>query len=146
MFGMFGKKNIETTKTPQRTPVGAQKVSSQKKQPKEKVIAYETEKTERQVAIPKAEGHSAVLLGMRVTEKASVLSESASAYTFNVSADANKNMVSDAVEKLYKVHPIKVHIVTVPAKRVFVRGKRGVKHGGRKAYVYLKKGEKIEIS
>ena len=89
---------------------------------------------------------SSVLLGTRVTEKASLLSEKDGAYTFNVSADANKQTIAASVAKLYKVHPVKVRIVPVPSKRVFIRGKRGVKSGGRKAYVFLKEGEKIDIA
>jgi ribosomal protein L23 len=35
-------------------------------------------------------------------------------------------------------------MVNIPKKNVFVRGKWGTKGGGKKAYVYLKKGDKIE--
>ncbi|OHA25990.1 MAG: 50S ribosomal protein L23 [Candidatus Taylorbacteria bacterium RIFCSPHIGHO2_02_FULL_46_13] len=87
-----------------------------------------------------------MLLGIRVTEKVSLLAEKNNVYTFNVSSDANKQNVAQAIMHLYKVKPIKVSIMKVPSKRVFVRGKRGVKRGGRKAYVFFKKGEKVEIS
>jgi ribosomal protein L23 len=40
---------------------------------------------------------------------------------------------------------VKIRTVTIPAKRVFVRGKVGHKSGYKKAYIYLKKGEKVEI-
>jgi len=43
------------------------------------------------------------------------------------------------------VKPEKVRVAAIPAKKVFVRGKKGVKSGGKKAYVYLKKGDKIEL-
>jgi len=33
-----------------------------------------------------------------------------------------------------------------PSKAVIVRGKRGVKSGVKKAYVYLKKGDNINLS
>ena len=46
---------------------------------------------------------------------------------------------------MYKVSPMKVRIVNLPAKKVFVRGKWGEKTSVKKAYVYLKKGDKIEI-
>jgi len=38
-----------------------------------------------------------------------------------------------------------VRIVNIPAKKVFVRGKRGQKNAIKKAYVELKKGDKIEL-
>jgi ribosomal protein L23 len=38
-----------------------------------------------------------------------------------------------------------VNIINLPATRVFVRGKNGVKSGVRKALVTLKEGDKIEI-
>ena len=45
----------------------------------------------------------------------------------------------------YKVTPIRVNIVNLPKTNVFLRGRKGVKAGIRKALVTLKKGEKIEI-
>lgn len=80
----------------------------------------------------------------RVTEKSSMLVE-ANVYTFNVSSDATKNEIKKAVFSLYKVNPMKVNTVSFPAKQIMVRGKKGVKQGGKKAFVYLKKGDKIEI-
>lgn len=134
LFG-FGKKNKDARKARERLPV--------KKVSKETAVE---ERTDRPTLALKSEGFSSVLLGPRITEKATHVSEHASVYTFNVSQDANKSMVSEAVTRLYKVNPRKVRIVTIPSKRVFVRGKRGVKTGGRKAYVYLKKGETIETT
>lgn len=97
------------------------------------------------------ENFSSVLLNPRVTEKATMLSSEAEAakrapvYTFNVHQNATKISVAKAFEDSYKIKPQKIRIVAVPAKNVFSRGKRGVKSGGKKAYVYLKAGEKIEI-
>lgn len=101
-----------------------------------------------QVIPPSTElrGSPVALLGPRVTEKVSLLSEQNNVYTFNITSAANKQGVAQAIQHLYKVRPVKVSIVKVPSKRVFVRGKRGVKRGGRKAYVFFKKGEKVEIS
>jgi len=50
-----------------------------------------------------------------------------------------------AVAEVYKVTPVRVSVTSVPSKKVFVRGKKGVKSGGKKAYVYLAKKDKIEI-
>ena len=40
---------------------------------------------------------------------------------------------------------MKVNVLPVKAKKVFIKGKAGVKSGGKKALVYLKKEDKIEI-
>lgn len=94
------------------------------------------------VKIPKS--LSAVLLRPRITEKATLLGEG-NVYTFDVAKSANKALVALAIQSLYKVKPIKVNIITVPSKNIIVRGRPGVKSGGKKAMVYLKKGEKIEF-
>ncbi|OHA26882.1 MAG: 50S ribosomal protein L23 [Candidatus Taylorbacteria bacterium RIFCSPHIGHO2_02_FULL_44_36] len=80
----------------------------------------------------------------RVTEKATTVAENG-IHVFEVEKDASKKEIADAVKNLYKVSPIKINVVKTPRKQVFVRGKKGFKAGGKKAYVYLKKGEKIEI-
>lgn len=88
--------------------------------------------------------YSTILKRPRITEKATATSES-SVYVFDIEKGATKKDVSTAVSLFYKVTPRKITTVTVPAKRVFVRGKWGVSKGHKKAYVYLKKGETIEV-
>jgi len=88
---------------------------------------------------------TSVLISPRVTEKAANLAELSGAYVFNVKNDASKKEIAKAVASMYKVTPRMVRTVAVKAKNVFVRGKWGVKQGGKKAYVYLKKGDKIEF-
>jgi ribosomal protein L23 len=83
------------------------------------------------------------LLRPRITEKANLVAEK-NIHTFEVSTKATKAQVIEAIKAFYKVVPIKVNMVTSPAKKVFIRGKQGVKAGVKKAYVYLKKGDKIE--
>jgi len=80
----------------------------------------------------------------RVTEKATMSAESG-VYVFEVSKDSTKTKIAKAISSMYKVSPMKVRIVNLPAKKVFVRGKWGEKTSVKKAYVYLKKGDKIEI-
>ena len=92
-----------------------------------------------------------VLLRPHITEKAVVGADlSAQAgksgvYVFDVMSKATKKSISASVKALYKVTPVKVRTTKIAPKAVFVRGKRGVKQGGKKAYVYLKKGDKIEL-
>ena len=83
----------------------------------------------------------------RITEKGAYLSEKG-VYVFNVSKDANKGEVMAAIKAIYKVTPMSVRMAAVPSKRVFTRGTNrfGKTASGKKAYVYLKKGEKIEIN
>jgi len=80
----------------------------------------------------------------RVTEKASFSAEQ-NVYTFDVAQSTNKTEIKKAIFELYKVKPVKVNILTVPVKKISVRGKEGKKGGGKKALVYLKKGDKIEF-
>ncbi len=85
-----------------------------------------------------------VLNQPRITEKATMLS-GFGCYTFEVPKDATKPEVLKTIESLYKVKPIKVRMITIPAKNVFKRGRAGVKSGGKKAIIYLKKGETLEF-
>lgn len=87
---------------------------------------------------------SIFLIKPHVTEKAALSSES-SIYVFEVSKDATKQAIKRAFVEKYKATPVKVSTVTIPAKNVFVRGKVGRKSGYKKAYIYLKKGEKVEV-
>lgn len=80
-----------------------------------------------------------------ITEKASVASES-NAYIFQVEKSATKNSISKAIALAYKVTPIKVNIVNAKAKKVLARGKVGKTAGFKKAYVFLKKGDTIDIA
>ena len=85
-----------------------------------------------------------IIKNPRVTEKGSRLSAEG-AYVFDITAQASKQEVKKAIFALYKVHPVQVNILKVPAKKVRMRGKVGTKPGGRKAVVYLKEGDKIEF-
>jgi len=85
-----------------------------------------------------------VILGPRVTEKAAIKVSQSNVHVFNVTKEATKKSVIASVREAYKVTPIAVRLLAVPSKKVFFRGKPGVKRGGKKAYVYLKKGDKIE--
>ncbi len=88
-----------------------------------------------------------VLLSPRITEKATFAS-GVSAYVFNVATAANKTQIKAAIKAAYNVNPRLVRIVNIRAKTVrnMRTGKSGVKSGGKKAYVYLTKGETITIS
>lgn len=86
-----------------------------------------------------------VLKKPRITEKAAIGADRQNVYVFEVVEEATKGSVSASVKSMYKVVPEKVRIARNPARNVIVRGRRGVKSGIKKAYVYLKKGDKIEL-
>lgn len=86
-----------------------------------------------------------VLLRPRITEKAALGADKSNVYVFEVIPSATKKSISASVHDVYGVKPEKVRVANIPAKQVFIRGKKGVKRGGKKAYVYLKKGDKIEV-
>ena len=90
---------------------------------------------------------SQILISPRITEKGAYLS-ALGAYVFNVSGAANKHEIAAAVQEIFKVTPRKVTIVPVPRKRTMNRGSRkmGMTTGGKKAYVFLKKGETIDLA
>lgn len=86
-----------------------------------------------------------VLLRPRITEKAALGADKAGVYVFEVASRATKAQIAGSIKATYKVTPVKVRTVTMKPAAVFVRGKRGMQKGGKKAYVYLKKGDKIEL-
>lgn len=87
--------------------------------------------------------YSDILLRPRITEKAGFVAEK-NVYTFEVAPKASKSQIFNAVKAFYEVTPLKVNIAKNPAKEVFIRGKKGIRAGVKKAFVYLKKGDKIE--
>lgn len=88
--------------------------------------------------------HTDAIVSPHVTEKSGIQSQSG-IYTFKVAKTATKGQVAAAVKTLYKVTPVRVAMVNLPAKNVFVRGRYGVVPGLRKAVVTVKKGEKIDF-
>lgn len=87
---------------------------------------------------------SSVIVRPYVTEKAAIATDD-NVYTFVVTEKATKPEVKKAIKEIYKKTPVKVAIVKKPAKRVYRRDGIGTKAGLKKAYVYLKKGETIDI-
>jgi large subunit ribosomal protein L23 len=88
---------------------------------------------------------SGVLRRPRITEKSSSASEK-NVYVFEVSVDSTKRTIAAAIQAFYKVTPIKIAVARIPQKQVMIRGRKGVRGGGKKAYVYLAKGQTIEFA
>jgi len=97
-------------------------------------------------AISKASKFAAgVLIGPHVTEKSAIANESNS-YVFKINPRSNRSMVKQAIKEVYNVIPRKVNITVIPNRAVFIKRKKGVKLGYKKAVVFLKKGDKIAIN
>jgi large subunit ribosomal protein L23 len=93
----------------------------------------------------KSELASRVILFPHITEKTTLFSEKG-VYSFRVSPKANKIMIKQSIREMYGFDPRKIRIINVPSKTRSLRGKKGVKPGYKKALVYLKEGDKIEIA
>lgn len=97
-------------------------------------------------ALPTDLDLSSVILAPRITEKA-VGQNDKNVYTFIVRRDATKYTVADAVKAIFKVTPVKVNIVNKSPRQFMSRskGRTQSEKGMKKAYVYLKKGDRIDL-
>lgn len=82
----------------------------------------------------------------RITEKAATLGDK-NVFVFEVARRATKTDVVNAVKVLFKVSPTKVNIVNrVPRMtKSRAQNRTTIVSGLKKAYVYLKKGETINL-
>ena len=90
-----------------------------------------------------ASKYAGILIRGRVTEKASLL-QSQNVHVFEVAEGAGKKEIGKAVKDIHKVTPQRINIVRNPAKTIFMKGRKGLSGGVKKAYVFLKTGDKIE--
>jgi large subunit ribosomal protein L23 len=87
-----------------------------------------------------------ILKVLRLTEKSNRASSELNQYTFEVFPNANKFMVKEAVEQVFKVTVTRVNIINVKGKPARTRrGTLGYKSDKKKAIVTLKEGDKIEM-
>ena len=85
------------------------------------------------------------IISPNVTEKSTYLSEF-NKVVFKVHKNASKDSIKKSVEKLFKVNVIKVNTIYLKGKTKFVRGRRAIKSGYKKAIITLKKGQSIDLS
>ena len=123
---------------------GNKKEETKKKPAAKKKVATDTQKVSKKTD---SGASGKVLLRPRVTEKAAHLSAQ-NVYTFDVVMSATKGDVAKAIESVYRVKPTKVNLVKNQGKKVRLRTRRGfgTRAGVKKAYVYLKKGDRIEFA
>ncbi len=108
-------------------------------------MAKKIEKETKEVVAKENAKSESLIISPRLTEKASNLS-SQNVYTFNVKENATKISLAKEIEKVYKVKPIKITVINNPRQAVFSRGKLGFKSRFKKASVFLKKGDKINLA
>jgi large subunit ribosomal protein L23 len=83
-----------------------------------------------------------------ITEKSNYQAGDLNQYVFEVSRDATKQMVKDAVETVFDVDVARVNIINVPAKRSRRWRNRRVKvrrSTYKKAIITLEPGESIDV-
>ncbi|TNC65196.1 50S ribosomal protein L23 [Rubellimicrobium roseum] len=80
-----------------------------------------------------------------ITEKATLASE-ANAVVFEVSADATKPLIKEAVEALFGVKVKAVNTVVTKGKNKRFRGRPGTRNDVKKAYVTLEEGHAIDVT
>jgi ribosomal protein L23 len=146
-MAIFSKKDTKEVKAVEaKAEKPAKKVAAKKAPVAKKEVAVKAPKAEKVVAAKGVIAKDSVLKGPRVTEKSANLHEKNNVYTFNVAVSANVQQIAQAIRATYKVTPVKVSVVSIPAKAMFVRGRKGKTVGAKKAYVYLKKGDVIEFA
>lgn len=142
-MALFNKKSTKA-----EAPKKATKVA---KEVKEKVVpvAEKSAEGKKPAKVGRTGGLelNMVLIRPHITEKATTLSEK-NVYAFEIAHKANKMQVRQAIEKFYKVKPVKVAVIMgLPKTMKNPRtGRVQVKKTAiKKALVYLKKGDKIEF-
>jgi large subunit ribosomal protein L23 len=85
-----------------------------------------------------------VLIRPLITEKNTMLT-SLGRYTFEVDRRANKPLVKQAVEQIFKVNVTAVNVINVPPKTRRVGRSIGKTSPWKKAVVTLKPGQRIEV-
>ena len=109
---------------------------------KEKKVAVKTPVALKSKSI--STSAAAVIVRPHITEKSGALSQTG-VYTFEVVKGSSSREIAEAIEVMYKVVPVGVSVATIRAKKRNYRGIPGVTATGKKAYVYLKKGDTIEF-
>ncbi|MCS6984210.1 MAG: 50S ribosomal protein L23 [Leptospiraceae bacterium] len=79
-----------------------------------------------------------------VTEKAEMLRKQ-NCYAFEVDPRANKVLVAQAIKQIYGISPLKVNIVNEKPKQKNNRMGIGFRSRRKKAYVFLKPNDKINL-
>lgn len=83
-----------------------------------------------------------------ITEKTNYMNGELRQYVFEVSQDATKGLVKDAVETIFKVRVLRVNVINMPAKKKRnLRSRRTTtrRSGYKKAIITLAAGDSIPV-
>ncbi len=80
-----------------------------------------------------------------ITEKGNLMKDELNQITFEVDRSANKIEIKAAVEKIFKVHVVKVHTINMRGKMKRLGRSQGKKPNWKKAIVTLKEGDNIDL-
>jgi large subunit ribosomal protein L23 len=86
-----------------------------------------------------------ILLQALISEKATTLQENANCYAFKVAVDANKLEIKQAVEKAFGVKVKNVTTTRIKGKTKRLGRFEGKRSSWKKAFVWLKPDNKIEL-
>ncbi len=128
-------KDEKTEKTVTEESALAKKQKSVQKQKTENAPRSEKEKREH---------FSHILVRPRISEKAA-LQSGGNSYIFNVAQSANKIEIKKAIKEIYNVSPIRVNVINMKSKQKMVRNRLGKTASYKKAIVFLKDGDSIEL-
>jgi len=144
------EKKEEKKETPKKKEATTSVKKEVKKTSKKKDAPVKEKKAKKPTSdaganLTKAPGR--IIIAPFITEKAVQMTVN-NAYVFEVSMDATKNDIKTAVKALYKVNPKKVNIIRKGPRKYVARfrNRSGTKKGVKKAYVFLNKGEKIDLA
>jgi len=87
-----------------------------------------------------------VLLSPVISEKSSLLADSANQFCFKVASDANKLEIKKAVEMLFEVDVEAVKVLNIKGKTKRFGQLLGKRSDTRKAYVRIKEGQDIDFA
>jgi len=86
-----------------------------------------------------------ILIAPHVSEKSTLLAETARQYVFRVTSNANKKEIKRAVEMMFDVKVDDVRTINVRGKSKLFQGRPGSRPFWKKAYVTLSEGHEIEM-
>jgi len=80
-----------------------------------------------------------------ITEK-STMDSQFNKVTFNVSIDASKPLIKEAVEKLFKVKVLRVNTILEKGKLKTFKGRKALRSDSKKAVVTLAEGQTLDVT
>jgi large subunit ribosomal protein L23 len=86
-----------------------------------------------------------VLIAPVVTEKGTIVSEKGNQVVFRIRPGASKDQIRDVVEDLFKVTVVRVRTANFLGKQRRRGRTTGRRPNWKKAYITLKKGDRIDI-